>query len=510
MKTSRYYQLLSIIPGVILAQLISTGIVYHSNIQLYQKLDSIITAGYFPIPNQHIIPLLKSFKTSFFGGLFFTCTIGIFLIFITYCLIFMRNRIKTNGKKIDVIIGLGWILSMMAVHVNGFCPQASIFLFAIPLWVWMVSVRFPLNSNHAPLLTSVRRFVICYGLFLAMLVLGIHQYGIRIFSGFRDFFLLSNPIGQFINSFYYNYTLYPAEVFKSLNQKQLKTCKLENISDQCLTNQLELLLIRNDYLVVSNVKSPDLIIKQYETSLIFNDCHNKPVLRIDVRHFLQYYKKVLSDYSKKTDRYRIFRKLTFIALITNLSLLLFIIIFLPFGLCYQFLLKKQRVLFFYIICVLVVGIMSISGYLYFQRFTVTPHDLPHMLTSNDWKQQVVALEYIWNKKIDITTFSNWQELVSSSHIPVRYWITKAFGISSSQDITPYLFTLLNDSNLNVVYAAFDTFGKRGDRYAIDIILKRIQQSDHWYTQWYAYRALKRLGWHQTKNFNLYRQMVSEK
>jgi len=30
-------------------------------------------------------------------------------------------------------------------------------------------------------------------------------------------------------------------------------------------------------------------------------------------------------------------------------------------------------------------------------------------------------------------------------------------------------------------------------------LKRIETSDDWYNQWYAYRALRNLGWKQSKS-----------
>jgi len=46
--------------------------------------------------------------------------------------------------------------------------------------------------------------------------------------------------------------------------------------------------------------------------------------------------------------------------------------------------------------------------------------------------------------------------------------------------------------------AFQALGQRGDSRAVKEILKRIESSDHWYTQWYAYKALKALGWKQAR------------
>jgi hypothetical protein len=44
--------------------------------------------------------------------------------------------------------------------------------------------------------------------------------------------------------------------------------------------------------------------------------------------------------------------------------------------------------------------------------------------------------------------------------------------------------------------AFQAAGKRGRKDWIPEIIERILTSHHWYNQWYAYRALKALGWYQ--------------
>ena len=66
------------------------------------------------------------------------------------------------------------------------------------------------------------------------------------------------------------------------------------------------------------------------------------------------------------------------------------------------------------------------------------------------------------------------------------------------DLTFYndLLSLLNDPQHNVVCMAFYGLGRRGEERAIQKIIGRIQSSDHWYEQWYGYKALKQLGWRQ--------------
>jgi HEAT repeat protein len=38
----------------------------------------------------------------------------------------------------------------------------------------------------------------------------------------------------------------------------------------------------------------------------------------------------------------------------------------------------------------------------------------------------------------------------------------------------------------------------GNRQAIDQVMRIMETSDDWYSQWYAYRALRSLGWKQKK------------
>jgi len=50
----------------------------------------------------------------------------------------------------------------------------------------------------------------------------------------------------------------------------------------------------------------------------------------------------------------------------------------------------------------------------------------------------------------------------------------------------------------VVSMAFYALGQRGDVRAIREIKGRIETSDDWYNQWHAYKALRALGWKQSR------------
>ena len=65
-----------LICGLAIAQIISTIQVYVSNLHLYSTLSHISSAGYLAIPNRLVMIRLRDLAPAFWGGLFFTFTIG--------------------------------------------------------------------------------------------------------------------------------------------------------------------------------------------------------------------------------------------------------------------------------------------------------------------------------------------------------------------------------------------------------------------------------------------------
>ena len=65
-----------LICGLCIAQIIATIQVYLSNLELYNTLSNINSDGYLAIPNKLVMSGLRDFAPAFWGGLFFTFTIG--------------------------------------------------------------------------------------------------------------------------------------------------------------------------------------------------------------------------------------------------------------------------------------------------------------------------------------------------------------------------------------------------------------------------------------------------
>jgi len=120
------------------------------------------------------------------------------------------------------------------------------------------------------------------------------------------------------------------------------------------------------------------------------------------------------------------------------------------------------------------------------------------LESEDPQERVEALKVINQKKAEIGNYKAYRNMLKSTYVPELYWLVKTLGISKKYETYYDLLTLLDHSHPNVVCMAFYALGRKGDKRAVKKILKKIEISDHWYCQWYAYRALRALGWKQRK------------
>jgi len=125
-------------------------------------------------------------------------------------------------------------------------------------------------------------------------------------------------------------------------------------------------------------------------------------------------------------------------------------------------------------------------------------DVPQALASDSWQKQIAALKIIERKGLEVSSFPPYSRLLTSPYIPVRYWLVRTLAVSRLPATYRDLLAFLDDPHANVVSMAFYALGQRGDRRAVSEILTRIKASDHWYNQWYAYKALRALGWKQRK------------
>ncbi len=136
----------------------------------------------------------------------------------------------------------------------------------------------------------------------------------QIFLKARDNLLLSNPVGVKLNDFYYKYTLYAARLFKSQNQKLIKTCSLALIDDISLQERIEKVLLDHDYLILERGEPTDLDIIKVRDHLVFK-IQVWTILETTPEEFLRSSQNILKIFSERSDKYIFFRNSPFSSLL---------------------------------------------------------------------------------------------------------------------------------------------------------------------------------------------------
>jgi hypothetical protein len=479
--------------GIVVAQVIATVQVYFSNADLHRTLVILKQSGYLIVPNQQILPRLLSLKTAFWGGLFFTLTIGVFLSFLSWSAAWVFNRPFRNNRLFLCFCVLAWLTSLVLINSQAFCILITLYFLFIPATVFVAASRLFAPSKSA---ASYRQLFLLVPLLLLSL-LWATQANSRLFVNLRDKLLLSNSAGIEVNDFYYKYAYYPAEVFKSLDQKLLKSCFIESIETRPVEQALEGTLLAYDYLPVNEARYPaDLVVREHN-GLLFFQHSGKTILQTNFQEFLADPGKLLEEFSFKTDRCSPFRTFTLFSLLVSLPLVLYSIGFsIVFLVTYFFLNSKTSVWVASILCFF----LGTALFLYVQGSVKEKSiDPARSLASDRWETRVAALKLIEQKNIEVGDFEAYPRVMKSRHVAERYWFVRTLG--SSRRIGTYrdLLNFLDDPNPGVVSMAYYALGRRKDPRAVPEILRRIGTSDNWYNQWYAYRALRTLGWKQSRS-----------
>ncbi len=481
--------------GLIMAQIIATIHVYRSNLDLYATLETLTAAGYLTVPNQQIAEGLKTIGPALGGGLFFTLSLGAGLSIIAFLCAHIWNFPLRRNKLFLAALLLPWVASLAAINWRGFSLLPSSYFLLIPPLVFIGALkRLPREPVSGRWLI---RIIGVSPLILLALLWG-SEFDHQVFLKVRDHLLLTNPVGEKINNFYYRYTLYPAEAFKSSGQKTLKTSDLSGVQDKAVRRRLENILRRYDYLTVPGNNAVDLKIEPVDELLAFKN-NGRIIMKISLKSFQADPWPVLKQFSGETDRHSFFRRAVFYSLLLGLPVMLYLVFFtlLRFA-AGLFLSETSGAAVAAIIC-LAAGFALWAPLPQGDPVVTEEKDVLQALISEQWPERVAALRLITAKKLDIHNYPVYKKMLASPHVPERYQLAKALSVSRRPETYKDLLSLLDDSSFNVVYMAYRGLGLKRDRRAVREILSRIKTIDDWYVQDYAYYALKNLGWRQPRS-----------
>jgi len=341
-------------------------------------------------------------------------------------------------------------------------------------------------------------------------VLWATQLNQNLFIAIRDRLLLSNPIGSRVNDFYYRNTLYAAEIFKSFNQKTLRTCRIEHTGDATVTRRLAAVLAARNVLVIHEDIPVDLIIRfarepadqpplktqGHFLSLVTKGNRKVPT---DLAGFMgdpNHWLTVVSDVS---DRYGPFRRLIFVTLLIGFPILLYTMVYGIVRWISTLFFSTARATWAASGICLGVGILLFIPVALGQSIGIAEEEINTVFRTGAWPQRVAAMQRIEGENLDIARFPAYRELLQGSTAVERYYLARVLALSSNAATYRDLLSMLNDPHPNVVCQVFYALGRRGQKTAIPLIINNIKQSAHWYTQWYGYGALRNLGWRQTRS-----------
>jgi hypothetical protein len=476
-----------------MAQMIATIQVFISNLALHDKMSWLAQAGYLTVPNQKILPTLSMIAPAFYGGVFFTLSIGIGISLISLvCVWTLKYVCHLKRGFLFGFIGL-WAVSIIALNWHGFVLLPTLHAILIPAVV--VTLFLLLSPNDMGQRTRMA-LLLHFLTFSLLVLLWSTQMSSTLYVNIRDNLLLSNTPGIRFNDLYYKYTLYPAEVFRNLNQKLIKTYHFLETSDSREHNRLIRKLSRYDYLPISENGKSDVQIEVRKNRIRLSGSLQSAI-EMELDDFFKNTRKALQDLSKNNDAYIHFRAATSISLLVGFPLILYWVFNGLLVQCFSLFLGKQPAVIAGVAACFLIGVLLLLLMPMGHKRDITIDRLPDMLTSGDWKNRVAALQHIDSNKIDLQQFDLTGDLSQHPSIPVRYWLARSLSVGRHPGDEAHLITLMQDPHPNVACQALYSIGKRKFRKITPRLLETIRDSDHWYVQLYTYNALRKLGWKQS-------------
>lgn len=477
--------------GVAASQFFFTAVVWTSNAQLSEKIFLLSAAGYLTAPNHLVAAGLQTWRPAFVGALFFSLTAGAGLCLVSFITTLAWRTLFCCRRLLLAVILAFWAALLYLVNADGANLWATAACLIIPLvsaWITLGLI----SDNGKPSPWSALAFSLA-GILVIIAFWAPRADG-DAFLRIRDHLLLSNPVGEKITRFYYQYTLYPAEVFKSLDQKLLKTSAV-HVDDPDLMKKIEDKLRAEDYLPVDDAATVDLRVTKRDGRLVLAQ-NEQEVFESVMADFMADPEDVLQRFSKKTDNWRFFRKITFISLVIASPFLVYLLLQTAIFAC-LFPLRsiRMRMVLSTLICAglgiglsLPVGPAGVDA--------VTPGEIESSLKSSDRRQRIEALKTLSETRFDMDAYPDLAAGAHKRSVPERYWLAKALAESRSPGTDEMLRKFLKDPHPNVVCMALFSLGSRKQKQAAEEMIHIIKTHDHWYVQWYAYRSLRRLGWIQ--------------
>jgi hypothetical protein len=481
----------SFLAGLSTAHMTAMFFVWKSNLRVIEKAIRIETNGYLSVPTVQAAATLNGLTSVACSGLFFSMTIGALLSLAGILLVeigYSARLTRTGFRGLFTLFLIGFL---WYINKNGLSWMPTVLFILVPGAVLLSRPR------SYPRWDSVRRNTL-WTLMIPLLILSAawgYAYQPSIFVKFRDTVLLNNPIGAAVNKFYYDHTLSAAEIIKPLHQKSIRTFRWEHQEESDIKAEIQKILISMDYLPIPDDPTPDLTVFLKNEDIVLHE--GLITQNVAANDFKRAPGQYLESISVKSDQMASLRRVLFVSILIGLPVLVYGIFFILLRRLSGGVFPRQYSGFAAGALCLAAGLA-----LLWATYRIPPPPAEHerimayLNSDTDWEKTSAALDAILMSSTDIFSSSDLRRLLQSPFVAVRYRAAQALGFSKHIDAEKMLIEMIQDPQVNVACMAIFALGKRGNSSAIEPLVTFIRSREDWYRQWYAYRSLRKLGWHQ--------------
>ncbi len=469
--------------GLLVSQAGATCLVRHANLALHQAMTAIMAQGYMAVPCPVVVAQLPCWGPGFMGGLFLTLSTGSLIVFATLAALgAARHLFLSPAKRCAFLIVLAAGLAVF-LNTDGLNLGATLYALAV-----MAAVALPglaMNRTAARQKNALLRIVIVIGPLLLLTGIWLTRMDRNLFVDIRDRLLFSNPAGVGIANFYYDYNLFAAQAIAPLNHRTLIGIDLSGINTAPGRQALADALRGADMLAVGSSPGAAITVKPEANALRWQDSAGRGIT-VAPQEILATPKPVRERFSKTVDTKAPFRRLTLAGILVGFPVLLYLILFAAVEKTLGLFLGPRAVWAAALVC------MAVGSALFYPMMAA-----PRAGAAADTlAERILQLRQAVRQGTDPLVHTDGERAARSPWPAERYWFARALAGSRSTNGFALAADMAHDENPIIACQACYALGKIGNRKAVPILLGLIQNQNHWYTQRYAYSALRRLGWTQ--------------
>ena len=480
--------------GLMVSQAAATGLVRCAALGFQEQMTAIIARGYVAVPSLRVVEDLSGWVNAFMGGLFFTATTGSLIVLITLGAVRLVQRSGwplAGQAGVLAVLGAG-----AAVFLNhtGFNIGASVYVLAmmgtVTLAGFFFGSRLPPGRGRFP-----RAVIIAVSL---VLLTGLWSTRLdpRLFVDVRDRLLFASPAGAKVVEWYYDYTLLAAQAMAPLSQRTQIGVDLSRLRDDGALGDLTEALRRCDVLDVGAAAGAAAIVWPQEKGLLWQDSSGRR-LSLSRQEILAHPEAARQRISAALDPNGPFRRVTLAGILAGFPVMLYLAVFAGTETVLGRFLGHHGTWAAALVC-LVIG----AGVFYPLAAA------PGAGTGSDaalWREgtlagRIAVLRQAARQHIDPLRYADADSLSHSPRLAERYWLARALAGSRSARGFRLLVSMMRDSSPLVHCQVCYALGEIKDPKAIPLLLAVIERGGHWYTQRYAYAALRKLGWTQPAGY----------